>query len=99
MFLLLTHIAKCKKEVALFILSGGVPGAGGAGTPGDAGEAADKRAAAGQSHVAGQDVLPVPGHAGSGALQADVPRLPVRYLRERRSDGGGECSDTLLIHV
>lgn len=81
------------------ILSGGVPGAGGTRTPGDAGKAADKRAAAPQGHTAGQGMLSVPGHAWSGALQADVPCLPVCYLRQRRADGGGECSDTLLIHA
>lgn len=70
--------------------SRGLPGSGGAGPFGDESEAADEGESARQSYTTGQDLLPVSFLPRKGTFQANVPRLPLRYLRARSADGRGE---------
>lgn len=71
--------------------SWGLPGARGACPFGDESEAADEGESAGESDTAGQGLLTVSFLPRKGTFQANVPRLPLCYLRARSADGRGEA--------
>ncbi len=79
------------------VFSGGVPGAGGAGPAGDESEAAHEGQSVGEGCAAGEDMHSVFSLPRKGTFQADVPRLPVCYLRTGSADGRGECSHIVVI--